>query len=199
MSDRRSVATDALDTLGTAPLDDTAKRDAIHLAVVPVIAGERLSPGSHITSIDGVALSADPGDDEPPLGIVDPFLPCAVKKGQRFWLVIYPRTITSLRHVWSHPAFADESGVNAPATESAVRAWSKADSETWLREFCDRSNSPDYECLMEAIGDGSDVGEHSLCVGREASGDIPPVFWTHVEIVLGRKVDNHPTYFSCAC
>ena len=40
-SDKRSVATDALETLGTI-IDDTQKRDAIHLAVEPVVAGERL-------------------------------------------------------------------------------------------------------------------------------------------------------------
>ncbi len=35
MSDKRSVATDALATLGTI-IDETAKRDAIHLAVIPM-------------------------------------------------------------------------------------------------------------------------------------------------------------------
>jgi hypothetical protein len=46
MSNARSVATDALATLGTI-IDDTQKRDAIHIAVEPVIAGERLRPGDH--------------------------------------------------------------------------------------------------------------------------------------------------------
>lgn len=99
-ADKRTVATDALETLGTAPLRDTEKRDAIHLAVDPVVAGQRLSPGAHITVTNGVAWLTPTGQG---IGIVDPFLDSMVEPGDRFWLVVYPRKITSLRHVWTHP------------------------------------------------------------------------------------------------
>ena len=100
---KRSVATDALDTLGTI-IDDKQKRDAIHLAVEPVIAGQPLLAGERITVRDGVAWAAV---DDQVLGIVDPFLFGGVATGERFWFVMLPRMVHSLRHVWTHPAFPE--------------------------------------------------------------------------------------------
>lgn len=198
MSDR-TMATDAMATLGTAPLDDTARRDAIHLAVMPALAGESLGPGDHITVVDGLAWRADEDDKvDPPLGIVDPFVRRVVKKGERFWVVLYPRTIQSLRHVWTHPAFPDEPAINPGIAQAVADISKRADSERWLREFCDRSDCPSYEYVMKAIEDGN-AYEHSLHVGREASGEIPPEFWDHVEVILGRSVPHRPAYFSCSC
>lgn len=110
-ADKRTVATDALETLGTV-FASNEKRDAIHLAVEPItpLDGEVLYPGQHIGVVyvgDGTArASAAPHVKK--IGIVDPFLASAVYPGQKFWLVIYPRVINSLRHVWTHPDLADE-------------------------------------------------------------------------------------------
>ena len=109
--DNRSVHTDALATLGTI-IDETAGRDAIHLAVEPVVAGELLQPGQHIRLVSGKAFAG--GET---FGVVDPFLTRAVEPGERFWFVIYPRQITSLRHVWEHPMFAAAPTVRQPTPE----------------------------------------------------------------------------------
>ena len=81
-----------------------AGRDAVHVAVMSVEAGERLAPRTPVLVgvQDGKAYEWDWVGS---VGIVDPFLGNAVEKGQRFWLCLWPGTITSLRHVWSHPAF----------------------------------------------------------------------------------------------
>lgn len=98
-----TVATDALATLGTI-IDASAGRDAIHLAVEPVIAVEKLFPGQHVGFVEGGV-----GTSSKPVGIVDPFITGFVAPGQHFWLVVYPRTITSLRHVWApRAAFIDD-------------------------------------------------------------------------------------------
>lgn len=182
-------------------------RDAIHVAIVPVDAGERLYAGQHVGVEDGVAWFHKVGLD--PIGIVDPFFDGAIQPGQRFWLFLYPGTITSLRHVWTHPALADDS--SAPAT--VVK--DKATSEAWLRNFCASADCPDYDTLIGALDtgvikdrDGSDDyfnvrwGDEYLHFGGvDAHGDIPPEFWDHVEAVLGRKIgpERRPNSFSCSC
>lgn len=83
-------------------IEGPAGRDAIHVAVAPVVAGVFLEPGQHV----GLFADGTAKPTKPHIGIVDPFLTQPVEKGERFWLFLYPNTVTSLRHVWTHPAFA---------------------------------------------------------------------------------------------
>jgi hypothetical protein len=69
-----------------------AGRDAVHVAVIPMTATRELRPGEHLAN-----------------GVVDPYLTEPVQPGQRCWLLLWPNAVTSLRHVWTHPAFGDES------------------------------------------------------------------------------------------
>lgn len=208
-ADKRSVATDALATLGTI-IDETAGRDAIHIAVEPVRAGMKLFPGQHVGVADGVAFTTG---KRVHVGIVDPFLTDPIAPDQWFWLFVYPRQITSLRHVWSHPAFPED-GAPAPVTDK------QAASEQWLRDWLQsHGDNPGYDIVMATIRDGSwsekpgagynDRDDYSPTGrmddewlhfdGMDAHGSIPNEFWDHVENVLGRKVPQRPSYFSCSC
>jgi hypothetical protein len=193
-AEKRSVHTDALATLGTI-ISAQEKRDAIHLAVEPTVAAEKLYPGQDV-GVDGTRNN--------PVGIVDPFLKSAVLPGDRFWLVVYPRQINSLRHVWTHPAFPDEPG------RWSVK--SKAQSEEWLRDFIARSDCPDYDIVIAAAAGEpiqalasyggtpySNDGEYLHFEGRDAHGEIPPEFWEHMEVVTGKKMIARASYFSCSC
>jgi hypothetical protein len=196
-ADKRSVATDAIETLGTI-IDERAGRDAIHLAVEPVVAGESLKPGDDVSIKDGQAMLAFGPDSNAPVGIVDPFLRIGVEPGDRFWLVVYPRTITSLRHVWTHPAFPEEQKNDAKQT--TVRN-TKAKSEAWLRNFIARSDCPTYEDVIAAAVDPPEFwsDDYLHFHGQDAHGSIPPEFWDHVEIVTGLRCRKRPSYFSCSC
>lgn len=191
-ADNRKVTTDALETLGNI-IGTSEARDAIHLAVEPVEAATRLAVGAHVELRDGKAYAAAPGEG---VGVVDPFLMDSVKKGERFWLVVYPRQITSLRHVWTHPAF--------PAAEGSAQGnVNKATSEAWLRDFIARSDCPDYEEVIATALNNRDTWDSKYLHfnGSDAHGDIPPEFWTHIEIVTGRSIpqEDRAEYFSCSC
>lgn len=188
--DKRSVRTDALDTLGSK-IGETESRDAIHLAVEPVIAAQTLRAGDDVGFVEGGV-----GFCDNPVGIVDPFLRSTVQRGERFWLVVYPRQITSLRHVWTHPAFSEVEHGITPARDS------KAASEDWLREFVSRSDCPSYEeVIAAAINNRSWDKDYLHFDGNDAHGEIPPEFWHHVEVVTGKTIpaEDQASYFSCAC
>ena len=201
MSDR-PVATDALATLGTI-IDDAQKRDAIHLAVEPMIAGESLSPGEHVFIRDSKAYGNTGATNTPPLlGIVDPFLTDKVRKGHRFWLLVYPRVITSLRHVWAHPAFPDEAPT-APSKDDSPQAVSRR----WIEEFASRLDQT-YSRLMAAAAlwietdDGKYGGEYTYdnTEAYKAHWDQFPDFWKHYEVVTGTKPrDPDASFFTCSC
>lgn len=187
---------ETIETLGKL-ISEAEKRDAIHVAVEPAVAAHTLRPGEHVGFVDDGF-----GVCEKPLGIVDPFLAVAVQKGQRFWLFIYPRKITSLRHVWAHPDFPDAGYIPK----------SSAESEAWLRNFIENADCPDYDTVI-AVASGAQLpsvdpnyyGSHYVDTeylhfeGRDAHGDIPPEFWDHLEIVTGKKITTRAKYFSCSC
>ncbi len=186
-ADKRKVSTDALETLGTI-IGPNEKRDAIHLAVLPVIAGTKLRPGKSVSARDGVAVLDPTG-----VGIVDPFLTEAVTPGQRFWMVIKPRLITSLRHVWTHPAFPDEVGVGTPDSDkAAARAAIEA-----IASECDL----DADEMVEAANEYLDYGQYLSEGSRFEGVYTPDEFWPHFEVLTGRRVpsDDRGNFFSCSC
>lgn len=190
MSDKRSVSTDALETLGTI-IGEGAGRDAIHLAVEPVVAAQKLLPGEAVGFLTGGKV----GKISKPLGIVDPFLKGAVLPGERFWLILFPRQITSLRHVWTHPDFPEA------ATPKNV-----SESKEFL-DYAADTIGVSTEDLMSSVKyylDERDGGSRTdtICFGDDLdSWELPEGFWGHYEAFTGRTVPEafREVYFRCAC
>ena len=154
-------------------------RDAIHIAVAPVVAGQRLQPGQHVAVKDGKAFA---GENQ--IGIVDPFLQEAVQVDERFWLCLYPRTIATLRHEWSHPAFNDDhwAAVNSLAAKLDVGP----------------------EKLMKMADGYATAGIGSWWPDEEynevACIDWERDFWTHWSAIRGTSVNHDQgNPFECNC
>lgn len=184
-------------------IDGPAFRDAIHIAVAPCVAEMQLNPGQRVALLNGKAYS--PVDFSTCIGIVDPFLTEYVRAGDSFWLFLFPDTITSLRHEWTHPAFEPESTITADM---------KAAAREWLENFIVRQDWPPYDTVIRLFTKGrasrsnDDYDENYSAhisstyvsfYGEMGHGELPPEFWTHLEIVTGRKFPHHPRSFSCSC
>lgn len=197
---------DAVATMGNLLPDDAGGRDAVHVAVFSARAPVKVYAGQHVGLVD--AEPVEHGDVVvSPLaafiGIIDPFLIQGfANPGERFWVYLYPRTISALSHRWSHPAFevADAarrvpSGKDHYATPTMALA-----SERWLRDWCADHCELSYDRLMEAIKNDQFDEEYLTIYGEDANGTIPGEIWGHVENVLGRRLpERKPTYFSCSC
>lgn len=165
------------------------QRDAIHVAVAPVVASKVLWPGTHI----GFVVEGDTqrvGVVATPIGIVDPFLKHRVSSEERFWMFLYPRTITSLRHGWTHPAFL-------PEIESAG---SDPISKAWLRQYADRYDVS-YAEMIEATRNYLKTGQYFSRGPTFEGENVPDEFWTHYERATGATVpdEDRRTFFSCSC
>lgn len=174
-------------------IDTPQFRDAIHVAVAPVSSNETLYPGQHVGVITGTSEVSSIANALH--GIVDPYLKHAVTPGQKFWLFLYPQTVTGLRHDWTHPAFVDAAPAQVPTPGKIA-----SKSETWLREFAS-GKGLDLRELIEAAGNYLDSGSY-LCDGSRFKGEyVPDDFWNHYSDYVGVKVDENKrgSFFSCSC
>lgn len=170
-----------LHTIGTT-FDVDLGRDAVHVAVVSIEAPKRLTPGQHV--------DADGDTIKPPVGIVDPFLTDTIEEGEFFNLFLYPGTITSLTHNWSHPAFEQK--------QSEISA-----AEQWIREYAENLDVG-YNDLVSSAEYYLEYGE-MMCRGGVLEGiSTDPEFWRQYAIL---KDIEEPTFkeayesnfFTCSC
>jgi len=189
-------------------IDDASKvkRDAVHVAVVPVVAAHNLLPGSHVGltqgSNDKVSLIS-----EPSIGIIDPYLTQNVLRGQWCWLFLYPNTVTGMRHHWSHPAFDDDSEPQATLDSENIVDKTQVilQSEKYLREFSLDAHL-DYESVIDIVTDciknNNTYVEHNSEYARDAYYNCDQAeFWKHVQNVTGLKIPDREYLisFSCSC
>jgi hypothetical protein len=217
-ADNRSVTTDALHTLGTI-ITASEKRDAIHLAVENVVAAHRLKAGDHV-GLDEYGRATYLGTNELKMvGIVDPFVETSVLPGQHFWLVVYPRQITSLRHVWEHPDFQPSEFQNqnaqvqqpapAPAVPSGLTSDQMIEIYLELRERARHIIQTEadaagltFQEMVDAAENYAESGDWMCEGGRWESHSVnSETFWPAYELWTGKfvKEEDRGGIFTCSC
>ena len=163
------------------------KRDAIHVAVVSVSAGEQdLKPGDHVGFLENgkVGKSA-----EKLIGIIDPFIKdiqnfqANLKYNHpNFFLLLYPGTTLALSHHWIHPEFNKEESVK------------------WIENFASLLNTS-YDDLMAVARIWVKQGTWSYDNSERYKDyyDDFPTFWDHFEVVTGLFCDDKGCPYTCSC
>ena len=185
-------------------LNGTEKRDAIHVAIAPVIAEATLRPGEPIGFTDAGDSEKVGGADKfskiKQVGIVDPFLKAPVKRGQRFYMFLLPNTVTGMRHEWIHPAFEEQ---EAEKVLAGINRLDNTPSVQWLTQ-----HAKEFEISYEELIEGGKVflaNGDMICLGFDtptAAYEEAGTFWKHFEIVTGIKVPDDQkaeNIFRCAC
>jgi len=198
-----------------------AQKDAIHIAVAPVQAVWRLTPGEHI-GLDKNGFATNDLEDcvgQKFIGIVDPFLKESVRKNDYFWIFLYPQTVTGMRHEWSHPLFDSAKHPLCDAAKEAVKTnqlqkkqilknFYDSDekqldstrvkiekSKKWIKEYADQFGLT-YDEIMEAAK-GCKHGSY-ITLGVDLDGEVVSnEFWEYYEIVTGEKGGGN--FFRCSC
>lgn len=176
-------------------IDTEQQRDAIHVAIVPIVVSQRLLPGTHV----GLNAKGEAAAGCNLVGVIDPFLREYVHPGQKCWLFIYPGTITSLRHEWTHPEFED---ITAPTVDPLE------DSKQWVRRYAEVHRPYDRELefgkkdsyteFMLRVEEGEIFYWGEDCHNLGDVEDSHELF-LHLSRILGRPVNGESFTYSCSC
>lgn len=168
-----------------------AQRDAVHVAIIPVTANSKLSPGDKIGVTEDSGVFYSDSDPDEPIGIVDPFLQRSVNKGERFYLCLFPGSVYGMRHHWLHPQFQTKAESDDGKSEMARLVVQKCADDAGIS----------LDEIVRAANDYLDSGEY-LCEGsRWDRHHLDESFWDAFEAFTGRKVpnDDRGSFFSCSC
>lgn len=172
--------------------DENVDKDAIHVAIAPMVLARAAYPNARVGVVAGLA---DPQAAHR-IGIVDPFLTEGASAGDRVWVLLFPGTVTSLRHEWLHPAFAPE------PTARISKETHVAKSEEWIVQHANALGLS-RDALMADAADWLDIGDYFVQRDRTTWRDNfnPREFWHHYEIVMGTVVpeDKKGGMYCCSC
>lgn len=187
---------DVQQNIGKALGPEWVNRDAIHVAVIPMVVARDSEAGDHV----GINKNGELCETAKPLvGIVDPFIDMLlIPAGTKVWLFLYPNMVTGMRHHWSHPTFDDLHVPPKPNTQQTDY------SEAYLKAVAINMGL-EYGELLASL-QGYITRGHPIVFSDERPRDEyfeqdETEFWSHVERVLGVNIPKgyKALPFSCSC
>lgn len=165
-------------------------RDAIHCAVISARVGEMIEPGAPVKFDGEGAIVAAVWHEK--IGILDPFLAKSPKLGALAWLFMNPRSITSLRHHWTHPALPEDA-IAANVTE-------KDKSVQWVERFAVAGGYTYDEVMNAAWRIFHDEYEYTYDNDEKYKEMKWEPFWPHWETITGEsRPKSCWAPFTCSC
>jgi hypothetical protein len=179
------------DTNLMEPPPNTGLRDAIHVAVVSLVSHGPLSRGDKVTwHHKGVSVRLCKYDEKE-IGVVNPFLD---RTGGVVWVMLYPNTVTGMKHHWSHPDF-DQIEIDLELAERTIER---------MAETLGMSSYDDCSARDRLIQDANEYCRHQSGVWSSDYYMADPQdwenFWKAYSVVTGnpRPTENRVP-FRCAC
>lgn len=165
-----------------------ALRDAVHVAILPVISTEMIPPASKLRLVDGSYTEVRKClEHEKPHGIADPFLDCNAFPGDRLWMCLYPSTIIGMRHMWHHPRIPDET----PAAPAGV--------PDEIRQMAEHMNITVAQ-MLKIADDYALTGDLHYNGSDECYNDVSwDGFWLAWQQYRGRALSVGGAPFRCSC
>ena len=171
-------------------LNGGESRDAIHVAIIQVIANSNLKPGQLVGLIGSSKEIV--GESNKPIGIIDPFLKDIVQRGQKCYMLLYPNTVTGMKHHWEHPSFV----------EHVTNEKSNHDKSIQILKYAAEQGGMSYKFLLDSMtsyaehGYRCHMGENEEYSGITGWNDI----WEAWSKITGLKVpDDAWCPFTCSC
>ncbi len=183
--------------------NDFAERDAIHVAVIPVICGEDyMQPGEKVKlkfNDTNIIIPLHNNNDKDYVGVISPFLfdekYGSINKGDKVYLILKPNSVTEMRHHWK-----------CPSVDNIKK--DVGDAEKWLRNFAEEWRF-DYSEMIEAATNRNqgEWGNYITAHGKDLHsvgelGEDYLIFWEKIEELTGEKFDEEhkeKVTFSCSC
>lgn len=196
--------------LGKAP-EANQGRDAVHVAVIPRRVATEMAPGTHV----GINASGMADMNARPLiGIIDPFInhdnieiflrydiPLKVEAGNTAWVLLYPETITTLRHVWEHPVIDSIEAVKPSDDKRESIEWMTRYAADNCPYFVEAQCTPDeiYRRFMQTILVDKEVFYYGCDLHDASELNDPEQFFRHLSVIMGRAVTPDELTYSCTC